>query len=101
MTAFMLLLCCIIDIGNTSIINPTITNITGEYYISSQSVTTFYNNNIQCTSSTCIIICDMDYSQGCYRTNINSSLSNNLIISCLNYRSCQYLQIINGPIDLF
>eukprot|EP01084_Bolivina_argentea_P180274 311441_1 len=94
--SFFVALCSILILCK-SLITPTIINITGEYYINSQS-TSFIRNTITCTTSTCIILCDII--DGCFETIIDASASTTLILRCLEYQSCKQANLINGPSNL-
>ena len=101
--------------SSTNIINPTISNSSGDYYITSISSTkNFSYSTILCRSqvSNCYIICDTPY--GCWNTTINGtkaqylqydvpsqyssrsstlySSSNVTIINCPEINSCQDYQ---------
>eukprot|EP01084_Bolivina_argentea_P276642 472065_1 len=77
-----------------ALILPTISNTTGEYYITSQSGS-FANNIITCTSTSCFITCDNPHN--CSSTIINASQSDSLTIQCTEYRSCYLINLLQGP----
>eukprot|EP01084_Bolivina_argentea_P199457 341291_1 len=85
----------VISNGN---VNPTITNSTGEYYISSISGT-FSNNNITCTSLICTILCDTTSS--CRTLQIDASNANILNLHCNHNHSCYAATVTKGPSNLF
>eukprot|EP01084_Bolivina_argentea_P309724 535788_1 len=79
-------------------ISPTISNSTGDFYIISESTSlNFQFDSITCASSTCYIVCDV--MSGCYSTNIAaSSLTETLIIQCIEENSCSQATIIGSSI---
>eukprot|EP01084_Bolivina_argentea_P255461 429683_1 len=100
MATFGCVLCVAILICTTcnSVITPTVTNSSGEYYINPQSTTSKYWT-IKCTNPNCIILCDLIHQ--CYRGTINASLSATLTLTCSNdFETCRYINLINGPSTL-
>eukprot|EP01083_Nonionella_stella_P097064 272864_1 len=77
----------------SSTINPSVSNSSGDYYISSK--TTLASQAITCSSSNCHIICDTT----CQNIAISASQSSSLTIDCLNVASCKKAQLKSGPTD--
>ena len=81
------------------IISPTAVEPGKEYYVYSESATSFAQQTILCSSSTsCNIECDAEL--GCYKTTINASLTTTLILQCTKIDSCKDINLIHGPSDL-
>lgn len=80
-----------ISYGDT--ISPSISNGTHEVYIVTED-TLFQFDDINCQLAHCIINCDV--SSGCYGMNVNGYVSNELIIQCSQYQSCESMSVI-GP----
>eukprot|EP01084_Bolivina_argentea_P276643 472069_1 len=94
MHSYSFWLCIVIPFSIKALLLPTISNTSGEYYITSQSGS-FVNNNITCTSASCLIICNTP--EDCASTQIDASQSDKLIIQCTEYRSCHHTNLLQGP----
>eukprot|EP01084_Bolivina_argentea_P129171 228163_1 len=84
----------VINIVSSAVVNPTYSNSTHQYYITT-NYTNFQSNNITCQTEYCYISCQ--HQNGCLNVQINASSSDILIVECLFNSSCEALQITQGP----
>eukprot|EP01084_Bolivina_argentea_P043078 79401_1 len=75
-------------------VTPTTTNVTFEIY-DATNASQYESRAINCTTSTCIVICDTP--KGCNQTTIYASNSNTLSLTCSESFSCTGINIISGP----
>eukprot|EP01083_Nonionella_stella_P091440 255662_1 len=77
------------------LVEPTISNTSGHFYIISQSnLVTFARHSIECRISNCFVICDSP--NGCDHTIINTTNTSNLFLDCPDTASCLSIQMLSS-----
>ena len=88
------ILCIIvINVYSAIITTPTSSDGTNQYFDTSTS-NNYQFDTIICSTPNCHIICDE--AGGCFRANINASLSDTLTITCNKNSACEQLTIIEN-----